>query len=251
MKKLYLFVLFNIINLLSINQLYSDDLSHIHTKTSWITTLSLGPSWINPGNTQTLSLQSDLNNTYTASSHTSVISAGELFLGKQVLLTSLNKFQLQYGLALLGTSSAKLSGDIWVDASPNFNNFYYHYSIQHSHVAFKTKLITQEIFNIQAYFNGSVGVGFNRADQYNNQAKISEEIPPPFFTNQTTTSFAYTLGAGIQKQLSQHWIIGVGYLLTDWGLTKLGYAPGQTTLQTISMNHVYMNQLEFNMSYLL
>ena len=44
------------------------------------------------------------------------------------------------GIAGAFTSQAGLSGQIWDDADPTFNNYIYGYHVQHGHVALKAKV---------------------------------------------------------------------------------------------------------------
>ena len=68
--------------------------------------------------------------TYSANQSTQTLFDGELFLGIEKPL--LFDLEGQLGLAVAATSNAKLSGDIWDDADPLFNNFNYTYNIQHT-----------------------------------------------------------------------------------------------------------------------
>ncbi len=72
----------------------------------------------------------------------------------------------------------------------------------------------------------------------------------PNFVPQTTTSFTYTLDAGVQITLSNHWQVGGGYQFADWGKSQLGRAVGQTEMNRLTLNHLYTNGLLLNLTYL-
>jgi len=229
---------------LSTNPLFADVTSDWRPGIS----LSAGPAWSAPGTTQTLYLQADLPQTFVANTATQVFGDSELFVNAQHQLMS--HVQAQWGIALAGTSYIPLTGDIWQDAEPDFNNLSYYYKIKHTHVAAKGKLLVDAYSWVYPYLSGSVAVGFNRASQYTNTAHVYEVVAPPAFASHTTTAFTYTVGAGLQRELDHHWSIGLGYEFSDWGKTTLAAATGQLSDQGLNLNHVYTNQLQFSINLL-
>lgn len=213
-----------------------------------VLTVSLGPAWTNPGKTQTLYLQPELPETFAANTLPLTFGEGDIFLGVQHRL----KFDIlaQLGLDLAGTTGIPLSGDIWQDADPNFNNLFYAYRISHTHLAGKGKFIIDRYAPAQPYVSASLGVGFNRAYRYTNTPKLFETLPEPPFATQITTAFTYALGVGLQRAFHQHWFLGLGYEFMDWGKTTLGPAVSQQTNNGPNLNHVYTNQLQFSLSYI-
>ena len=216
---------------------------------AWVVGLSAGTVWESAGQQQTFTLVPQVENTYTANHQTHVLGDGELFFGMQRTLT--DKLQGQLGLALAATTSAALTGVIWNDANPIFDNFTYKYQIQHTHVALKAKLLSDTpAYQLKPYISGSLGVGFNQANNFNMNALIIEAVPAPNFKNQTTTALTYTVGAGIQRAFGQHWQAGIGYEFADWGKSQLAAAPGQTMGEGLLLNHLYTNGLLVNLTYL-
>ncbi|MBN9227964.1 MULTISPECIES: outer membrane protein [Legionella] len=228
---------------------FSGTMGPVSSPWTQVITLSLGPAWTDTGETNTFFLQSDVEKTYTANENTSTLFDGEIFYGLQHALNA--TFTGQLGLAAAVTSNAKLKGDVWEDADPDFDNFFYTYKINHTHIAAKGKLIGHFNAPVNPYISGSLGVGFNRAHNFTITPKIVEEIPAPGFTSHTHTAFTYTVGAGIQKEFYSRWQVGIGYEFADWGKSYLGRAPGQTLNNGPGMNHLYTNQLQFSLSYLI
>ena len=173
---------------------------------------------------------------------------GEVFLGIQKNLR--DKLEGQIGLAVATTANAGLSGDIWDDADPQFNNYTYSYQVRHTHIALKGKLLADRGYVLTPWISGSVGVGFNQAHDFSNTPSISQAVAMPNFSSNTQTSFTYTVGAGVQKALNQHWQLGVGYEFADWGRSQLGRASGQTVNNGLSLSHLYTNGFLFNLTYL-
>jgi opacity protein-like surface antigen len=233
--------------------LYIGFLSHaavagtMGSEKSWVASLSLGPAWENAGTTQTFYLAPDIEKSYVADKATNALFDGEVFLGIQKMLPY--SLQGQLGLAVAATSNAALSGVILDDAGPEFNNYSYSYKIQHTHIAAKAKVLFDRGYWLMPWVSGSIGVGFNYAHSFENTPLIYEAIPTPNFTSEMKTSFTYTVGAGVQKALSQQWQVGVGYEFADWGQSSLGRASGQTLNSGLSLNHLYTNGLMFNLTY--
>lgn len=215
---------------------------------SWVGTISAGPVWADGGATQTFYLTPDIEKTYVASKSSNALFDGEVFLGLQKTLTQ--TVQAQLGLAVAATSNAGLSGIVWDDADPDFDNYTYSYKIQHTHVAVKGKLLADAGYWLIPWVSASLGVGFNNAHSFTSTPIIFEAEPTPNFASHTKTSFTYTAGAGVQKALSQHWQVGVGYEFADWGKSNLGRAAGQTSNQGLTLNHLYTNGVLFNLTYL-
>lgn len=211
-------------------------------------TVSGGPAWGTAGDTQTLSLQPNIQNTYAADKISRSLGTGELFLGVQrAIKPSING---QLGLALAGSSNIGLNGDIWEDSNPALNNNLYHYKVDHAGIMAKGKLIG--IFNhpMQPYVSAGLGIGFNRSHDFTTTPRIVQEVPAPHFQSNTTTAFTYTLGLGVQRALTPHWQVGMGYEFADWGQNSLARAPGQSIGDGLALNHLYTNELLFSLSYL-
>lgn len=213
----------------------------------WVLSLSAGPAWARGGETQTFYLAPDIEKTYFARKTSNSLPEGEVFLGLQK--DWLNTLQAQFGLAIATTGNANISGDIWDDADPQFNNYVYNYKIRHTHVAVKGKLLGNQSYMVTPWISGSIGIGFNYANNYINIPTIFEAVMNPNFSSYTKTAFTYTLGIGVQKVLNDKWQVGIGYEFTDWGKSQLGRAPGQTFNSGLKLDHLYTNGALLNVTY--
>lgn len=221
-------------------------------KNSFVVGIGAGPAWISGNKTQTIQLQSDVAKTYTGNEDDSAFPTGELFLGWQRgwCIAALNKsFISQLGLSVVDSNYAKLKGDIWEDANPAFDNYTYNYKVNHAHVAVKGRLIGDYHRFVDPYISASLGVGFNRAFSFVTNPKTTAEVAPPPFSSNTTTTFTYSLGIGIQKSLLCGFAAAIGYEFTDWGRTQLGRARSQTLNQGPTLNHLYANQVLLSLFY--
>ena len=215
---------------------------------SYVTTLSTGLAWENAGQTQTFNLTPAIRKTYDANNPINTLADGELFVGVDRYLNP--QLQGQIGLALAITSNAELSGNIWDDADPLFNNYIYSYKVQHSHIAVKGKLLTDTAYyDIKPYVSASLGVGFNRAENFTNTPLIFEAIVNPDFASNTTTTFTYTLGFGIQRAITDNWQAGIGYEFASWGRSQLGRALGQSLNEGLELSQLYTNGIFLSMTY--
>lgn len=217
-------------------------------KSSWVASVSIGPAWEKAGKTQTFYIAPNIEKSFVAEKESDALVDMEIFLGIQKSLHETLNSQL--GFAVTATSSAFLSGFILDDANPIFNNYTYKYRIRHSHLALKGKLLADLGYNLIPWVSGSIGVGFNRAYQFNNEPTISSVVAMPNFVNNTTSSFTYTIGLGVQRQLNTHWQAGIGYEFADWGRSHLNRAPGQTLNKGLELSHLYTNGLLINLTYL-
>ena len=210
--------------------------------------LSGGPAWGSPGDSQTLALQSDIEKRYVANKTNQAIGTGEVFFGVQrAIKANLNG---QLGLAVSATSNFGLNGDIWEDGNSAFNNYFYQYQVNHVGVMAKGKLIGEISPLIQPYLSAGVGVGFNRSHDFTITPRIFEEVPAPDFQSNTATAFTYTVGVGLQRTLTKHLQVGIGYEFADWGQSSLSRTAGQTAGSGLSLNHLYTNELLFSITYL-
>lgn len=228
------------------------ELANTPLNTELIVGLSAGPTWISGNKTQTINLEPDVVKTYTADNSNTVFPSLEFFIGGQQHVKSnlmSHSFIGQLGLSVVTAGNAKLTGNIWEDADPNFNNFTYNYKVNHVHVAAKGRIIGEFGHFFEPYVSGSVGVGFNRAYDFTISPIISEEVPAPAFHSNTTTTFSYALGVGLQKSVSNEFQLAIGYEFTDWGKTRLSPATGQTTNMGLTQNHLYAQALQLSVFY--
>lgn len=214
---------------------------------SWVASLSTGPAWESAANNQTFYLAPEMQKTYSADNVTHSLQQTEFFLGVSQPLPE--NLQSQLGIELAATGDAALSGHIWDDASPIFDNYTYKYQVKHRHVALKGKLLMDNGYPVIPWISVGVGLGFNEAHGFTNTPLISEAVMMSSFANKTTAAFTYTLGVGMQHNITQHTQLGIGYEFSDWGQSRLGRAAGQTLNSGLSLSHLYTSGFLFNITY--
>ncbi len=215
-----------------------------------LVTFTVGPDFVRAGQAQTLTLLSPFQNHYTNNSATATVTDGGVFLGVERVLT--DYFSVQLGVA--GYVDAKLSpgGDVWQFAVPLFDTLSYSYNIHHSRVMFSSKLLTivPGYQAIHPYFSWELGTAYNRANSYQETPLTPLAVPMTPFANHTQSSFAWGLGVGVDYNFNQHIRGGIGYQFADLGAVSLGVTPAASTTQTLSLSHLYTNQLRFQITFL-
>jgi hypothetical protein len=207
-----------------------------------VLTLSGGPQWTIPGQSQQIYLDNVGSNYYKNMSSLQAVGTGELFVGYTKPISWIN---MQWGGLISGSGVAKVKGEIWQLNDPDFNNLSYSYKVNQFKVGLRTKWMPNRSFRwgYLPYVTGSVGVGFNRSFSFTNNILISSAVQNPNFQDNTLTSFTYSIGAGFQKSITSKIDVGLGYEMYDWGPSGLGTAPGQTLNTGLKMNHLYAHTL--------
>lgn len=208
-----------------------------------------GPVWEGAGQAQMFFLTPNVQNTYTAQNKTHQLNTAELFVGVHQALGS--QWRGEFGVSIAAMTTATIHGEIWQDASVEFNNFTYSWKANDTRLSVKGKLVREAIWHdFSPYASVSLGAGFNHAGHYQSTPLINEVIADPNFASSTTTALAYGVGIGVQHALNRHLQAGIGYEFVDWGKNALDRAPGQTMSSGLYMNHLYTNGLVFTLSYL-
>lgn len=213
-----------------------------------------GPTWSTGNKNQTLFLQPDVEKAYIAKSDSASFASVNVFLALQrpLHLDFLRQDAIgQLGLMAAWSGNNKLSGDLWEDADPNFNNFNYEYRVKRAYLGLKGRLIGHAHRFLEPYIDASVGVSANRAYDFTITPKITSEVPPPLFQSHTNTALSYTVGVGLQKSFTRHLNGAIGYEFSSWGKSRLSPAVGQTTNETLALNHIYAHELQISLFYII
>lgn len=226
-----------------------DKFGNAHPMTShpFVIGFTGGVMWASGGSNQQFYLLSDVQKAYLANRYTDTVVTGEIFAGMGFDFT--RDMQAQLGLALAMNSSIGLNGDVLEDADPDLNNYNYYYKMRSTRLSIKGKLLKQMAYGLAPYATASAGIAFNNAHGFKEVSKISEEVPPPFFQDNTKTSFTYALGLGLQKVLTKNWSAGLGYEYADLGRFSLSPAPGQTVGSGLSESHLSTHSALINFTF--
>jgi opacity protein-like surface antigen len=213
--------------------------------------LTIGPDVVQKGQAQTLSLLPPFENYYTNQNASQTVADGGLFIGVEYRPYDL--FWAQFGIAGYVDAQISPEGTIWVTGAEEFETLAYSYDVHSTRLMIEGKLLSAlgEHQAINPYVSWGLGVGFNRAANYQEQPLIPGAVPTAAFDDYTQTTLAWSLGLGLDYSVTQHIRLGVGYQFSDLGSVSLGASPATVTLETLSFPNLYANQFRIQFSYLM
>lgn len=216
----------------------------------WVGTFTVGPDFINSGETQTLSLLPPFQNTYTKGSASQAIADVGGFIGIEQKFNK--KLSAQLGISGYVDAQITPKGTIWQFTRPEFEDLSYAYHIHHRRVMATSKLLTtiSQYPRLLPYISGEIGAAFNHTGGYQEMPLEAGVLPMLPFTDHNQTSFAWSVGVGFDYNLGAHARVGIGYQFSDLGSVSLGPTPASLTTQTLSLSHIYANQLRFQLTIL-
>ena len=101
------------------------------------------------------------------------------------------------------------------------------------------------------YVSASLGEAFNRAYSYTEYPVTTADVPMTQpFGNHSTKSFTYSVGFGVDADITKHLRLGAGYRFANLGNASLGVTSLQTGTHTISNANLYTNELLAQISYI-
>jgi opacity protein-like surface antigen len=234
------------LNLVSANVL-AGSMGEVYPNWTFVAAVSEGFTWAQNGRPETFYLAPEIEKTFTTQITHNPLVVGDVFLG--VLTSWPYQLQSHIGLDFAALSTIRFNGQVWDDADPVFNNYLYWYKLQHTRLSLKGKFLFDQGSWFMPWVSASVGVGFNHAYGFDNEPTIPGIFPSENFANHSVSTFSWTVGAGIQKWITNHWQAGLGYEFADLGKHNLGKAFEQTLNGGLSLNHLYTNGFLFNITY--
>ena len=187
---------------------------------------------------------------YDYSSSTQTKGLFEVFLGAERALYS--DWRIQPGIAYSQASTYQVSGFLTQGLdSQSADQFTYNYKVATRQLLAQAKLMhtLREIY--YPYFLLGLGASFNTASNYSNN------IPPLLissrdYANNTSSSFSYRVGAGVDMDLFKHTRLGVAYRFSGLGAVNLGGAniSGVSVPGTLTQSQMYANEVLFQLTYI-
>jgi opacity protein-like surface antigen len=212
-----------------------------------VLSLSLGGDLIKEHLNKNITIISPFQNTYTSGGNDLEPVAG-VFLG---LETELYKnFQGQFGFSYYQNRTFNFTGSVYQFATPSMNNLAYHYQLSSQRFMAETKLLSTYKKHYHPYLTAGLGEAINQAYQYHEVPVSTADVPmSQGFNNRTHQTFTYQLGLGLDIDLNSHVCLGAGYRFLDLGKAGLGPTPLQEGNQTISYDHLYVNEFLMQLSF--
>ncbi len=130
------------------------------------------------------------------------------------------------------------------------DTFSYDYSIITRQILAEGKLLytTHQFFH--PYVTLGLGSSFNKA--YNYRTDVPSNLTlTRMYTNNSSTSFSYMAGLGMEVDVHPHTRLGLSYRFTNLGKTQLGKANigGVPVSGTLSQSNFYDNEILLNLIY--
>lgn len=177
--------------------------------------------------------------------------SGSLGLGLGIEHEACANLLWQMGLTGYVNTAVQAQGTVWQFGLPDFENSSYSYQVQSSRIMAVSKLSGSYQQKYHPYISGEVGSAFNRAYAYNETPFIQEQLPIAPFSNKTYTSFSWGAGIGFDVDMRANLRMGIGYQFSDLGKVRLGLSPAQETGATLSIAHLYDNQVRIQLTTLI
>lgn len=164
---------------------------------------------------------------------------------------------MQSGVEYNYFGSANVKGINRVGIEPETSTvYYYDYHVQTQQILGVIKLFATEYNRFYPYGEVGLGAAFNQASRYHTVAFETGSINiTPGFNHYNSVQFSYSLGLGVETQLSMKIRAGLGYRYSDFGTSSLGAGAVSfghyryPVLFTLSGLHASTNQLLGRISY--
>lgn len=181
-----------------------------------------------------------------------------VFLGEEFNQRINPSLFFQTGIEYTYFGKNRLSGSNTVGIEPETATLYhYDYTLQSQQLLAVAKILATIHQTYHPYLFLGTGVSFNNSSQFSLKTQEVGSINlAPGFDNQMKTVFSYSLGLGLDANVSEHVRVGAGYRFSGLGNSSLGNGnivfnnynyPTGFGLHTAN---VYANQLIFQASYL-
>lgn len=144
------------------------------------------------------------------------------------------------------------SGTLAQGMDPISTDFFnYLYKVKSQQLLAEGKFLWRFRERIRPYVLLGLGAAFNQAYDYEVHYNHSLTFTP-LFSNNTTTQFSYSLGVGVDMDITKHWRFGLGYRFSDLGRAGLGSGVIDTTpvSDSLSQSHLYANEGVLQLSYI-
>lgn len=184
---------------------------------------------------------SDQYYNYAGTKRTQTSALMEGFVGLELPICS--RWFMQIGLDYDQQSPFSAKGTFVQGAdSESQDSYTYGYGVLARQLLVEAKFL----YTYKKYFHpyGLLGMGasFNKAYNYYTNVPVDLTFTRMYADN-TTSSFSYAVGLGVDVDIFTHIRAGIGYRFADLGKAKLGSAMIDTTAVsgTLTQSHIYAN----------
>ena len=189
--------------------------------------------------------------TYSPTARSQIGGLIEVFLGTEHRV--LSNWIVQGGLAYSQSGSYQAEGNFVQGADVGSANQYtYQYKVTARELLAQAKLMHPYHDKFYPYVLAGIGGSFNHASSYTTSV-------PSFLTftreyaNNTSGSFAYKVGLGMDMDVTQHTRLGLAYRFSGLGQANLGAASIDNTRVSghLSQSNLYANEVLIQLTYII
>lgn len=157
----------------------------------------------------------------------------------------------QFGISFYQTNTFKNYGLLAQTLGAATQDYVYRYSLRSEQVMLENKLLLVQDQIYHPYGSVGLGASFNRTYGYQALPVIGTYGPSPTFRGKTTTPFSYSLGLGLDVDLSSHLRGGLGYRYVDYGVVALGLSAEQNTTARLKNNNYTTSQFIAELTFIM
>ncbi|MCX7118259.1 MAG: outer membrane beta-barrel protein [Legionellales bacterium] len=222
-----------------------------------VVTLTGGAAWINTTQSQTFSGTDGELFAYHRNNSNHTTGLVGAFLGIEHPLQNPN-FLVQAGLEYTYFGGANVGGLNSVGIEPNTSTLYqYNYHIQTQQALVVAKLLTTMHDVFHPYVSVGLGGAFHQASSFATSSTETGSLNlTPNYENRSQSAFSYSVGLGLDTNISERVRLGFGYRFSGFGEASLG--KGQIELNQyafpvpfgLNTSPLYANQFIAQLSYL-
>lgn len=173
----------------------------------------------------------------------------EAFLGAEHPI--FEKWLLQAGFAYTQSGGFESKGNFVQGAdAPSQNQYQYQFNVTTRQVMLQTKWMRLTHDRFYPYFLIGLGAGINTASNYTTNVPYTLSYTRLYGDN-TSATFAYRIGVGLDVDLVEYLRLGLAYRITDLGGASLGHATiaQNAALGTLSQSTIYANEVLAQLTY--
>lgn len=216
---------------------------YVENRFHTVLTLLGGKTWTHVGKSQSFEPLPDLSFNYNASNTNQHKRTWGVFIGEEFRLNPWWAIQLggsYYQIAGFQPSGLLIQG--FVPAPLVQSN--YSYSVRSKQFYLESKLLANLFGIIHPYVSAGAGKAYNQVYGYQIANQLIGPITP-LYTSKTNVNFTYSVGTGIDLDLTRNLRLGAGYRFADLGKVNLGEGTvsGLGVDMTLKQKHLYAKQL--------
>lgn len=138
-----------------------------------------------------------------------------------------------------------------LNSPPVIGSYKYNWELTSNLLLASAKLNLFQYGKFSPYVNAGIGSSFNRTSNYK-ETPLQGAVPRtnPAYGKFSTSEFAYNVGVGIDLQLTQQFIMSLGYNYQDLGQISSGPGKSAWSNQSLNPGSFHSNEILFSVSYL-